>query len=125
MKPANFYSLKQEIDELSLDPASKTGLRLCFFLIGLELILLAVFWHRLPPQVPLFYSRAYGEARLVNNWWLWLVPVTTFLIQLVSIRLAVKTKPEDHIWAQMLAWLGTILAAMGLATLGKIIGIMV
>jgi hypothetical protein len=125
MKPANFNSHKQEIDELSLDPASKTGLRLCFFLIGLELIILAVFWHRLPPQVPLFYSRAYGEARLVSNWWLWLVPVTTFLIQLVSIRLAVKTKPEDHIWAQMLAWLGTILAAMGLATLGKIIGIMV
>ncbi len=125
MKPTSFYSLKKEIDELSLDPTTKTALRLCFFLIGLELIILAVFWRRLPPEVPLLYSRAYGENRLVANWWLWFVPVSNLLFQLVSIRLAFKTKPEDHIWAQMLPWLGTLMALMGLATVAKIISLMV
>ena len=125
MKKTGFYSLRQEIDELSLDPTAKTGLRLGFFLIGLQLIILALAWHRLPPQVPLVYSRAYGENQLAPNWWLWFIPLCIFLIQLVSIRLAIKTKPEDRIWTQALAWLGSIMALMGITTIVKIIGLMI
>lgn len=123
--PGSFYSLKQEIDELSLDPSAKLGLRLAFLAIGAQFILIALFWLRLPPEVPLLYSRAYGEAQLVNNFWLWLLPGLTFILELISIRLAAKARTEHQLWSQILAWVGTIVAAMSLTTLTKIIGLII
>jgi len=123
MKPAkvSFYFIKQEIDELSLDPASKLGLRLAFLSIGLQLIILALVWHRLPPEAPLLYSRAYGQAQLVGSWWLWLLPSIALLAELISIRLAVKAGVENRLWSQMLSWVGAVAAVMGLTTLARII----
>lgn len=117
----SFYSLKQEIDELSLDPASKLGLRLAFMAIGLQLIILALVWHRLPPETPLLYSRAYGQAQLVGSWWLWLLPAIALLAELISIRLAAKSRMENQLWSQILSWVGAISAVMSLTTLARII----
>ncbi|MBU2051836.1 MAG: hypothetical protein U1C50_01520 [Patescibacteria group bacterium] len=127
MKPAKltFYSLKREIDELSLDPTVKLGLRLAFIAIGLQLIILAISWHRLPPETPLLYSRAYGDAQLVRSFWLWTLPLITLLLELVSIRLAAKAQAEDKLWSQILSWVGAIVALMGLVTLAKIIDLMI
>ena len=119
--PVSFYSLKQEIDELSLEPVTKLGLRLAFLAIGLQLIILALTWHRLPPETPLLYSRAYGEAQLVQSYWLWLLPLTAFLVELISIRLAVRSRTENQLWSQMLSWVGAISAVMNLTTLVRII----
>ncbi|OIN88233.1 hypothetical protein COW80_01520 [Candidatus Beckwithbacteria bacterium CG22_combo_CG10-13_8_21_14_all_01_47_9] len=123
--PVNFHSLKREIDELSLDPAAKLGLRLAFLAIGLQFIVIALFWHRLPPEVPLLYSRAYGDAQLVNNFWLWLLPLLTFILELISIRLAAKARTDHQLWSQMLSWTGAVIAIMGLTTLVKIISLMI
>ena len=117
----NFYSIKREIDELSLDPAAKLGLRVAFFALGLQLIVLALVWHRLPPETPLLYSRAYGQAQLVKSGWLWLLPLLTFILELVSIRLATKARLENQLWSQLLAGSGAIVALMGLTTLIRII----
>ena len=121
MKPAkvSFYSLRREIDELSLDPVAKLGLRLAFLSIGFQLIILALVWHRLPPETPLLYSRAYGQAQLVNSWWLWVLPV--IVTELISIRLAAKTGVENRLWSQLLSWIGAISAIMSLTTLARII----
>ncbi|KKU86598.1 MAG: hypothetical protein UY17_C0042G0002 [Candidatus Beckwithbacteria bacterium GW2011_GWC2_47_9] len=123
MKPAkvSFYSLRREIDELSLDPVAKLGLRLAFLSIGFQLIILALVWHRLPPETPLLYSRAYGQAQLVNSWWLWVLPVIALVTELISIRLAAKTGVENRLWSQLLSWIGAISAIMSLTTLARII----
>ena len=123
--PVNFYSLKREIDELSLDPAAKLGLRLAFLAIGLQFIAIALFWHRLPPEVPLLYSRAYGDAQLADNFWLWLLPLLTFILELISIRLAAKARVDHQLWSQILARTGAVIAIMGLTTLVKIISLMI
>lgn len=127
MKPGkvSFYSLKQEIDELSLDPVAKLGLRLAFLIIGSQLIILALIWHRLPPEIPLLYSRAYGEAQLAQSFWLWLLPLATFTIELISIRLAAKARTENQLWSQMLAWVGAVAALMSLTTLARIIALLI
>ena len=123
MKPAklSFYSIRREIDELSLDPITRLGLRLAFLAIGLQLIILALIWATLPPETPLLYSRAYGQAQLVNNGWLWLLPLITLLAELVSVRLAVKARLENQLWSQMLSWVGAVSGAMSLTTLVRII----
>lgn len=120
-----FYFLKREIDELSLDPVTRLGLRLGFAAIGLQLIILALSWHRLPPQAPLLYSHAYGATQLVDSLWLWLLPLLTLVIELISIRLAVKAGKENPLWSQLLSWVGTLSAAMTLITLTRIISLLV
>lgn len=119
--PISFYSLKQGVNELSLDPVTRLGLRLAFWAIGLQLIILSLAWHRLPPETPLLYSRAYGNTQLVQSYWLWLLPLTAFLVELISIRLAVKSRAENQLWSQILSWVGAISAAMNLTTLARII----
>ena len=42
--------------------------------------LLALYWKYLPPEVPLFYSRPWGEDQLVSPYFLWMIP----LLNLVS-----------------------------------------
>ncbi len=123
MKPAkvSFYFIKQEIDELSLDPVTKLGLRLAFLAIGLQLIILALTWHRLPPEAPLLYSRAYGQTQLVGSWGLWVLPAIALVIELISIRLAAKSRAENQLWSQILSWVGAAAAIMSLTTLVRII----
>lgn len=42
--------------------------------------LLVVFGKRLPPEVPLLYSRPWGQEQLVNSVWLWLLPVAGAMV---------------------------------------------
>ena len=37
--------------------------------------LLSVYWKYLPPEVPLLYSRPWGEDQLVSPYFLWLIPL--------------------------------------------------
>ena len=52
---------------------------------------------------------------------LWLLPLTAFLVELISIRLAVRSRTENQLWSQMLSWVGAISAVMNLTTLVRII----
>jgi len=123
MKPekTNFYSLKKEIDELSLDPVTKLGLKLAFIILGLQFIALAVFWRQLPPQLPLWYSRAYGEDRLAESWHFIILPVSALIVELVSIKLAATVRTVNQLWSQLLSWAGSIAVFMAFITLIKII----
>ncbi len=54
-------------------------------LMGANILMLAAFIWRLPtlpPQIPLFYSRAWGEDQLADSWMIMLIP---FLINLLII----------------------------------------
>ncbi len=42
-------------------------------IIGLGV--LAIYWRHLPPQVPLLYTRPWGELQLVSPYYLWLIPI--------------------------------------------------
>lgn len=125
MKPVgvNFHSIKQEIAALSLDAVSRLGLRLAFLAIGLQFILLAFFWQRLPPELPLLYSRPYGEAQLADNYWLWFLPGLNLVLELLTIRLAGRS-PERP-WNQILAWAGAVGSLMALTALAKIISLVI
>ncbi len=61
--------------------------------ILLQASLILVSWEKLPPQLPLFYSRAWGESILASKIFLWIFPLiatmfplTNFLITLVWMR---------------------------------------
>ena len=49
-----------------------------FLTIGLTLFSFFIIYinqGNLPPEIPLWYSKIWGEKRLVNQEWLWLIPI--------------------------------------------------
>ncbi|MBI4062383.1 hypothetical protein HY410_00520 [Candidatus Gottesmanbacteria bacterium] len=56
--------------------------------IVLSLALIAISWRMLPPSVPLWYSRAWGQDQLASPLWLFLLPGASLLCLGLSLTLA-------------------------------------
>jgi len=61
----------------------------CLFFTVLNFILISVFWNRLPPEVPLFYSRPWGEEILAPPLALLLLPLSSLLVLVVNLLLLI------------------------------------
>jgi hypothetical protein len=68
-------------------------------LMGLGIWLIAL--KHLPPQVPLFYSRPWGEEQLVGTSFLWLPLVLTLVTGLLT-AMAVNKFIQDRVLAAIL-----------------------
>ena len=49
--------------------------RLLFFANLVLILFFIIRWSRLPPQIPLFYSRPWGEDQLVDSWMIFMLPI--------------------------------------------------
>lgn len=54
----------------------------------LSLVVIALAWRMLPPSVPLWYSRAWGQDQLASPLWLFLLPGASLVWQGLSLTLA-------------------------------------
>ncbi len=54
----------------------------------LSLAIIALWWRTLPPSVPLWYSRAWGQDQLASPLWLLLLPGASLAWQGLSLTLA-------------------------------------
>jgi hypothetical protein len=117
----SFKLSKEQFDSLSVDRLARTGMRISFLSIGLSLIILAVCANSLPPEVPMLYSRPYGQNQLLPAWGLIFLPGLALLINLVCLRLASAVMVEEKLLTQILIWSGTLAALMAVINLIKII----
>ncbi len=118
-------SIKKQIDGLAVDPATKLGMRAGLGSLGLSLIILGLMFTKLPPEIPLWFSRPYGPERLAANWTLALLPLISLVVQVISMRGAGAVIEEDKLMAQILIWAGTIVAIMNLIAVVKIVMLVV
>jgi len=89
----------------------------------IEILLIFSTWSLLPPQVPLFYSRPWGEEQLVHPIGLFLLPalgLVTFLINFWIISLLPK---EEKLLRQILIITILVFNLLSLITLIQIIRI--
>jgi hypothetical protein len=56
-----------------------------------------VFWSKIPPQIPWFYSLSWGEDQLMNKPWLFLILGMACFITLATSYIANWTKKGDPI----------------------------
>lgn len=54
------------------------------FLIALQTVVIILKWRFLPPQIPLFFSRPWGEKELSHPQLLWLLPLQSLAILFVN-----------------------------------------
>jgi len=73
-------SLKRgDFENFQKDRFSFSFYLLSFICILGQVSLILVSWSKLPPQVPLFYSRPWGEQMLARPVFLWILPVMALL----------------------------------------------
>jgi len=83
-----FTSLFVQLSEVGNFWRQKYNRRLFLFsliLILLQLILIFIYIDKLPPQLPLFYSRPWGEDQLVSPRFLFLLPATSTTVLFVNL----------------------------------------
>jgi hypothetical protein len=65
---------------------------LTFSFLVAQLGLILFFWKKLPPEVPLFYSRPWGKEQLASPWFLFLLPGLTLFVFLVNFAFLTLVK---------------------------------
>lgn len=60
------------------------------------------FWRHLPPAIPIWYSRPWGEDRLASPWFLWLPLGSAVLIYIINIFAVVRFSAEHPMFARVL-----------------------
>lgn len=98
------------------------GVKLVMIALGvvwlLSAMLLLVFWKKLPPELPWFYSLPWGEEQLISKEGMAIVIGGLGGVIGLDIFLANRLNEEDEFLAKMLLW--GALATTGLALLSWI-----
>lgn len=93
-----------------------------FSVVLVQLMMWMLFLNRqvLPPEVPLFYSRPWGEERLVASEELWIIPTSCGAIFVVNTVLMWLFYPREKDLARILAASSVIVSFLGLVFLWRI-----
>lgn len=70
------------------------------FFIGSATILW--FWKHLPPTIPMWYSRPWGEDRLASPWFLWLPLAVAALIYSINLLIASQLNVHHPMFVRVL-----------------------
>lgn len=75
-------------------------LSLIFTFLGFSFLIFSL--GKLPPEVPLFYSRPWGEEQLGQWWQLFFLPVSSLIFFLINISLVVKIYSREKNLSQII-----------------------
>lgn len=112
-----------KITKLPFSPNDKLvsySVLLSLFLFFFQTLFLLLVYRSLPREIPLFYSRPWGQDQLALRWMIWLIPGLSFIFFLVNTILA-KKLAEYRILSRMLALTSLAVIILFLITQFKII----
>lgn len=75
-----------------------------------SIVSIIALWGKLPPLVPLWYSRPWGVDQLAFPIWLFILPVGSLTMYLINMGLAVFFTGEYLVFTQM-TYLGSMLVS--------------
>ena len=70
------------------------------FIVGGTVI--AGFWKTLPPQVPLWYSKPWGDERLASPWFLFLPLLSSIIVYIVNLTAVVRFAGNHPMFTRVL-----------------------
>lgn len=96
--------MRELLNKLRKDKICNLGIKifLIFFLFDFAFLIFNYF--NLPPQVPLFYSRPWGEDQLARPEALFLLPLGAFFIGLINFIMAFFFFEEFPFLTRILVW---------------------
>ena len=87
----------------------------------LSVVLLVWRFPVLPPELPLWFSRPWGEDQLASPYWLVLLPISSMLWYGIDLVIGVYVTTEYLIFTQMLFLSALIVSILSFITLIKIL----
>lgn len=94
------------------------------FLFFSSLIIIGLNWQRLPPQIPLFYSRPWGEDQLAPKMAIFLFPTTSLGVFLTNHLLAkIFRKKQNFFIAETSLFFSLLISLLNLISLYQIINL--
>ena len=111
------------LGKLWLERSIAKIIRTSVLIIIVQTGIIIFFFSQLPPQVPLYYSRPWGESQLAPAHHLFFLPSFSLLFLLLNIGLAVPFIEKKKFLSVCLAWASLIVSGLALITLIKIISV--
>ena len=87
----------------------------------IALVLLAVNWRGLPPEMPWFFSMPWGEQQLIKKPWLGVMVLAFGMVIIVNGLLARMIKDEEKLLKQILVWGGAACELLMVLSLIRVI----
>jgi hypothetical protein len=107
----NSYSANQfkgGLLSLWRDPVAGKSLRLSILLCLILLVIIFIFFWRLPPEIPLAYSRPWGAEQLVSSYFLFVVLMIAIFIMVINSILASFLLHENQLLARIISWVSVL-----------------
>ena len=106
------------------ETAAKFGFRLgLFFWLGQILVIVSA-WRFLPPKLPLFYSRPWGEEQLTTPIGLFLLPLLSLAVLVLNLILT-SFSSKENLPRQILMSAVAVVNLLNLITLIQIVRLVI
>lgn len=102
------------------DKLITTGVLFSFLLLLLQSLFLLLVYRSLPRELPLFYSRPFGQEQLGSRFMLWILPALSLVFFLLNLFIAKKLSSYMTI-GRILIFTGVSVSLLLLITQFKII----
>lgn len=98
-----------------------------FFVISViaQSSLILINWSKLPPEVPIFYSRPWGEPMLAAPIFLWILPVSCVVFVLLNLFIALYLIKAHYFLNRVLIVFSAIIAFATLYDVIRLMGLLV
>lgn len=84
-------------------------------------IVLAWTWRLLPPKIPLWYSKPWGEERLVSPFFLLLPILTAFVVYLINHAMVAKSAHDHPMFARVLSLTSLLISVLSTIIIIRIV----
>jgi hypothetical protein len=93
------------------------------FFAVISILILVIVFQRLPPVVPLWFSRPWGEERLAHPLWLFVLPGGALLWIAATVEFCLRFTKEHLVFSQILFLSIAFVSLLSLATTAMIVWI--
>ena len=119
------FKLPEAISFVNRDSVLGNGLKLAGGLILIVQLAVLIVFNRVPPQVPFFYTRPWGEAQIADKRVLLIFALASLLIGLIGLFFSIKLYKLDQVLSRLLIWclvVGLFLALLSVITVWLRVG---
>ncbi len=111
-------------ERISKDRFSYFTFIFCLFAVLAQISLILVSWGKLPPQIPLFYSRPWGEAMLASPIFIWILPALSFVFFVINFSMVIMFGSEEVFLSRILTSFSLICCLAFLYVVAKIVSLL-
>lgn len=116
---------KEAQERIASDKFSLILFFLCVFAISGQAALILAAWGRLPPQIPLYYSRPWGQQMLAAPYAIWTLPILAAAFLVLNFFIAFFMLKDNLFLLRVLVSFALVASLAALYGVVKIVSLLV